>query len=87
MADDPNTTILPSSVIDGISSVRYSPTNPDQLLVSSWDTTVQFYEVGEKGGKQSEVKAKFNHRAAVLACCFSDATHGYSGCLDTSVRE
>ncbi|KAF9457547.1 WD40-repeat-containing domain protein [Collybia nuda] len=87
MADDPNTTILPSSLFDSISSVRYSPTDPNQLLVSSWDTTVQLYEVGEKGGKQSEVKGKFDHRAAVLACCFSDASHGYSGCLDTSVRE
>jgi cell cycle arrest protein BUB3 len=87
MAEDPNTTILPSPPFDSISSVRYSPTNPDQLLASSWDTTVRFYQVGDKEGKQSEAKAKFDHRAAVLACCFSDATHGYSGGLDTSVRE
>ena len=49
--------------------------------------TVRFYEVGDIGGKESEAKAKFDHRAAVLACCFSDATHAFSGGLDTFVRE
>jgi cell cycle arrest protein BUB3 len=34
------------------------------------------------------MKAKFDHRAAVLACAFSaDASRAYSGGLDTSVRE
>ncbi|TFK39202.1 WD40-repeat-containing domain protein [Crucibulum laeve] len=87
MADDSSTTAVPSPPFDSISAVKYSPTNPDQLLVSSWDTTVRFYEVGEKGVKESEAKAKFDHRAAVLSCCFSDAAHAYSGGLDTSVRE
>ena len=44
--------------------------------------TVRFYDVAA-----NEQKAKFDHRAAVLACCFSDANHAYSGGLDTSVRE
>ncbi|KAG6812833.1 hypothetical protein H0H92_016102 [Tricholoma furcatifolium] len=48
------------------------------------DQTVRLYDVGETDG---EVKAKFEHRAPVLACCFSDATHAFSGGLDTSVRE
>ncbi|TFK70713.1 WD40 repeat-like protein [Pluteus cervinus] len=78
---------LVSPPFDSISSVRYSPTHPDHLLVSSWDTTVRFYEVGEKGGRESQAKAKFDHRAAVLACCWSDGAHAYSGSLDTSVRE
>ncbi|KAG6854543.1 hypothetical protein C0991_005455 [Blastosporella zonata] len=77
---------LPSPPFDSISSVRYSPTNPDHLLVSSWDTTVRLYEVGNKT-RQTEAKAKFEHRAPVLACCFSDASHAFSGGLDTSVRE
>lgn len=56
-------------------------------LIDQGHQTVRLYEVGEKGGKESEPKAKFDHRAAVLACCFSDASHGFSGGLDTSVRE
>ncbi|KZT07118.1 WD40 repeat-like protein [Laetiporus sulphureus 93-53] len=67
---------------DSVSSVRFSPTNPSHLLVSSWDTTVRFYDV-----TANEQKAKFDHRAAVLACCFGDDTHAYSGGLETLVRE
>ncbi|KAJ8463545.1 hypothetical protein ONZ51_g10188 [Trametes cubensis] len=84
---------LASPPFDSVSSVRFSPTNPTHLLASSWDTvawnlvcetagTVRFYDVAA-----NEQKAKFDHRAAVLACCFSDANHAYSGGLDTSVRE
>lgn len=118
---------LASPPFDSVSSVRFSPTNPSHLLVSSWDTvshvrshlpgcvvksgswarvdrqecsigtrcefvlhnltcsisqTVRFYDVAT-----NEQKSKYDHRAAVLACCFSDATHGFSGGLDTSVRE
>ena len=29
---------VPPPPFDNISSIRYSPTNPDQLLLSSWDT-------------------------------------------------
>jgi len=83
----PDQIILPSPTFDSISSLRYSPTNPHQLLVASWDTTVRFYEVEADESKPSELKSKFDHRAAVLACCFSDGTHAYSGGLDTSVRE
>jgi hypothetical protein len=35
---DPNYAILPSPPFDTISSIQYSPTDPDKLLVSSWDT-------------------------------------------------
>jgi len=87
MADDGSSITLPSPPFDSISQVKYSPSNPDHLLVSSWDTHVRLYEVGERGGKDSEAKAKFDHRAAVLTCCFSDGAHGYSGGLDTAVRE
>jgi hypothetical protein len=38
--DEQGVTILPSPPFDSISSVRYSPTNPDHLLVSSWDTVI-----------------------------------------------
>ncbi|TDL25339.1 WD40 repeat-like protein [Rickenella mellea] len=71
-----------SPPFDSISSVRFSPTSSDHLLVSSWDTTVRFYDVAA-----NEQKSKFDHRAAVLDCCFSDGSHAYSGSLDHSVRE
>ncbi|KAI0667190.1 WD40 repeat-like protein [Trametes maxima] len=73
---------LASPPCDSVSSVRFSPNHPNHLLVSSWDTTVRFYDV-----TANEQKSKFDHRAAVLACCFSDSTHAFSGGLDTSVRE
>ncbi|KAH8103147.1 WD40 repeat-like protein [Cristinia sonorae] len=73
---------LSSPPFDSVSTVRFSPTNPSHLLVSSWDTTVRLYDVNA-----NEQKSKFDHRAAVLTCCFSDADHAYSGGLDTSVRE
>ena len=40
-----------------------------------------FFHIGETGVKESqfEAKAKFDHRAPVLASCCSDSTHGYSG--------
>ncbi|THH13001.1 hypothetical protein EW146_g7170 [Bondarzewia mesenterica] len=73
---------LSSPPFDSVSSVRFSPSNPNHLLVSSWDTTVRFYDIAA-----NEQKSKFDHRAAALAVTFSDASHAFSGGLDTSVRE
>ncbi|KAH9923407.1 WD40 repeat-like protein [Epithele typhae] len=73
---------LVSPPFDSVSAVRFSPHDPSHLLVSSWDTTVRFYDV-----TKNEQRAKFDHRAAVLTTCWSDANHGFSGGLDTSVRE
>lgn len=44
--------------------------------------TARFYDV-----EANEQKSKFDHRAAVLDCCFSDGGHAYTGGLDQSVRE
>lgn len=33
--------------------------------------TVRCYEIGESGVRESEMKARFDHRAAVLAYAFS----------------
>ena len=107
--DEPNYQVAPSPPFDSISSIRYSPTNPHQLLVSAWDAvspffavfsdkslsyflflfqTVRLYEVDDGGSHKTEAKAKFDHRAAVLACSFSaDGTHAFSGGLDTVVKE
>jgi len=50
--------------------------------------TVRFYHISESGVRESEIKAKFDHGVAVLACAFSaDASRAYSGDLDTSVKE
>ncbi|KAI0685726.1 WD40 repeat-like protein [Cytidiella melzeri] len=73
---------LSSPPFDSVSSVRFSPSNPAQLLVSAWDTTVRLYDVDA-----NEQKAKFDHRAAVLACSFATPERAYSGGLDTYVRE
>jgi cell cycle arrest protein BUB3 len=49
---------------------------------------VRLYEIDDCGGHKTEAKAKFDHRAAVLACSFSaDGTHAFSGGLDTVVKE
>ncbi|KAK7014492.1 mitotic spindle checkpoint protein Bub3 [Paramarasmius palmivorus] len=81
---DPSQFALPSAPFDSISQVKFSPTNPDHLLSSSWDTTVRLYEAIDENSSQQ--KCKFDHRAAVLACCFEDGSHGFSGGLDTAVR-
>jgi len=73
---------LKNAPFDTISSVKFSPTNPDQLLVASWDATVRLYDIAK-----NEQKSKFDHRAAVLAICYSDASHAFSGGLDTSVKQ
>ncbi|KAH6908471.1 WD40 repeat-containing protein [Coprinopsis sp. MPI-PUGE-AT-0042] len=93
-ADPTSTITLPSLPFDSISCIRWSPVSPDQLMVSSWDTTVRLYDIGDvpynSGGRPSEMRAKFDHRAAVLTCAWGEGAStgkGYSGGLDTSVRE
>ncbi|TFK18219.1 WD40 repeat-like protein [Coprinopsis marcescibilis] len=93
-ADPQSTVTLPSLPFDSISAIRWSPVSPDQMLVASWDTTVRLYDIGDvpcnTGGKPSEMRAKFDHRAAVLACAWGEgpsAGKAYSGGLDTGVRE
>ncbi|KAN0136648.1 mitotic checkpoint protein BUB3.1 [Lactarius tabidus] len=73
---------LKGAPFDSISSVQFSPTNSNSLLVSSWDSTVRLYDI-----KANEEKTKFDHRAAVLSSVFSDVSHAYSGGLDASLRE
>ncbi len=97
---DPQLRVIDSPPFDTISSLRFSPTNPSGLLAASWDT-VSIYSQFQKGLcltlllqtlyyydiQSNERRCKFDHRAAVLDCCFSgDGRHAYSGGLDTSVR-
>jgi len=81
MSNKPEQYELPTPPFDGISSVRFSPTNPSHLLVTSWDATVRFYDVNE-----NEQKSKFDQRAAVLTCCYQDSSSAFCGGLDTYVR-
>ncbi|CAH1761490.1 6318_t:CDS:2 [Entrophospora sp. SA101] len=66
---------------DAISSVVFSPTHSNYLIVSSWDKTVKLYDVSE-----NSLRASFDHNAAVLDCCFSDRECVYSAGLDQCVR-
>lgn len=51
--------------------------------MSSWDATVRFYDSSEIVNEQ---KTKFDHRAAVLSCCWENGTSAFSGGLDCTVR-
>ncbi|KAJ1561497.1 hypothetical protein HK405_003770, partial [Cladochytrium tenue] len=51
--------------VDGISSVQFSPTDPNLLLASSWDKTVRLYDVASR-----QVQFRYAHRAAVLDAAF-----------------
>ncbi|KAI9438832.1 WD40 repeat-like protein [Lactarius indigo] len=73
---------LKGAPFDGISSLQFSPASSNFLLASSWDSTVRLYDIAA-----NEEKTKFDHRAAVLSSAFSDASHAYSGGLDSSLRE
>ncbi|TRY59394.1 hypothetical protein DNTS_004304 [Danionella cerebrum] len=66
---------------DGISSVQFSPSSSQFLLVSSWDTSVRLYDVS--GNSQ---RLKYTHSAPVLDCAFSDSTHSWSGGLDNQLK-
>ncbi|KAK0472246.1 WD40-repeat-containing domain protein [Armillaria novae-zelandiae] len=84
---DPTQWTLASPPFDSISQVRFSPASPEHLLVSSWDTTVRMYDTGDGDGEgEGEQRAKFDHRAAVLSCCWEDGANAYSGGLDCTVR-
>mmetsp|Transcript_19142 Transcript_19142/g.18483 ORF Transcript_19142/g.18483 Transcript_19142/m.18483 type:complete len:326 (+) Transcript_19142:156-1133(+) len=75
--------ILSSPPGDGISCVTFAPSNsPDNLLVSSWDSTTRLYD-----SSQNFAKATYNFSGACLTCCFddNDGNTGYCGGLDSSV--
>ncbi|KAH7088932.1 mitotic checkpoint protein BUB3 [Paraphoma chrysanthemicola] len=68
-----------------ISSVKFSPTTPTRLLVSSWDRNVYLYDThAEPGGTLLQ---KFEHRAPVLDVCFGrDDNEAFTCGLDWEVR-
>ena len=60
--------------------------SPVTYLILPPKKTVRFYDAPEN--RPTELKAKFDHRAAILACAFNaDGTKAFSGGLDASLRE
>lgn len=55
---------------DSISAVKFSPTSPQFLLVSSWDCTVRLYDVST-----NSMRMKYQHLAPVLDCAFYVRIH------------
>ncbi|KAG8933808.1 hypothetical protein FRC02_011130 [Tulasnella sp. 418] len=72
---------LASPPDDGISSVKFAPSDKNSLLVSSWDCELRLYDISS-----NIQKSHYSHKAAVLGCCYSDNGHAFSGGLDTWVR-
>ncbi|KAH8724968.1 WD40-repeat-containing domain protein [Phaeosphaeriaceae sp. PMI808] len=76
---------LAQNPTEPISSVKFSPTTPTRLLVSSWDRHVYLYDThAESGGK---LLRKFEHAAPVLDVCFGrDDNEAFTCGLDWEVR-
>ncbi|KAJ2708569.1 mitotic spindle checkpoint protein Bub3 [Coemansia sp. Cherry 401B] len=68
---------LPQPPTDGISKLRFHPTDATKLLASSWDQQVRLYDVEQK----KLVASHHGHRAAVLDIAFG-ADAAFSGGLD-----
>merc|ERR1711860_215499 len=63
---------------DGITRVRFAPYSSQWLLVSSWDSTVRFYDL-----ESNSQRGRFNRQLAVLDATFeSDKSKIYSGGID-----
>jgi cell cycle arrest protein BUB3 len=63
--------------------VQFSPVDANLLLVGAWDATARVYDVSANAPR-----AKFDHRAPVLAGCWHSAGHSaYVGGLENQVRE
>ncbi|XP_028394573.1 mitotic checkpoint protein BUB3-like [Dendronephthya gigantea] len=76
-----NEFVLESPPSDTISSVNFSPTSANFLLVSSWDDSVRLYDVSS-----NKQRLTYNHQGPVLDCCFTDGVHSYSGGLDCILK-
>ncbi|KAJ5050386.1 uncharacterized protein L3040_002269 [Drepanopeziza brunnea f. sp. 'multigermtubi'] len=78
---------LSSPPSDAISSLKFAPSAPTRLLVSSWDKKVYLYDAKDReaGGKLIE---KYEHRAPVLDVCFgADDDEAFSAGMDWQVKK
>lgn len=76
---------LAQNPTDVISAVKFAPSTPTRLLVSSWDKNVYLYDThAEPGGT---LLRKYEHRSPVLDVCFGrDDNEAFSCGLDWEVR-
>ncbi|XP_049850995.1 uncharacterized protein LOC126324530 [Schistocerca gregaria] len=64
---------------DGITKITFLPQD-NLLLASSWDTSVRIYDT-----LHNSLRLKYNHKASVLDCCFSDNLHLFSAGIDRGI--
>lgn len=75
-------TFLAAPPGDGISSVCFSPTQTELLLVTSWDGTMRLYDA-----IRNTPRSTFNFNGACLTGCFNyEGSGAFVGGLDARVR-
>jgi len=72
---------LASPPSDGVTAVRFSHLEMDQLLVSSWDKDVRLYNVSS-----NTLRYSISHGAPALDCCFLDEENAFSVGLDAKLK-
>lgn len=65
---------------DGISALRFSPTDAHVLAAGSWDCAVRVYDTAENA-----LRASYRHKAPVLDVAFVGGAQLVSGGLDREV--
>ena len=66
---------------DGISNITFSPSSPQFLLASSWDSTVRLYDISSNTQRMC-----YTHPTPVLDCAFKTQAQVLSGGLDNSLK-
>ena len=72
---------LASPPSDGVTAVRFSHLEMDQLLVSSWDKDVRLYNVSS-----NTLRYSISHGVPALDCCFLDEENAFSVGLDAKLK-
>jgi len=80
-AETSNEFLLKNPPKDTISSAKFSPTSSNFLFVTSWDSTSRLYDIGNNSQRSC-----YEDDFPVFDCCFTDATHGYTGGLDNQLK-
>jgi cell cycle arrest protein BUB3 len=72
---------IDSPPLDGITSLQFSPSSSNHLIVTSWDSKLRLYDLASNVDK-----CTLKHAAAVLDGRFTDSQHVITGGLDSWVR-
>jgi cell cycle arrest protein BUB3 len=76
-----NEFVLNAPPSDGISSLTFSTSTSNDLLVTSWDSTLRLYDTISNSPKSTH-----NFNGAILTGCFNaDGSTAFAGGLDKSV--